>query len=68
VSAAGVLELAETNPTHRSLRLMLDQMFAGAMTQVDLGAFVGPPGGEIQAGERLRQTAPGLPLFVLAEP
>ncbi len=68
VSAAGALELSETSTTHRSLRLMLDQVFAGAVAPLDLGTFVGPPGGEVEAGERLRRSAPGLPLFVLAEP
>lgn len=68
VSAAGPLELSETNATHRSLRFMLDQCFAAATAPGDLGEFVGPPGDEVQAGERLRRAAAGFPLFVLAEP
>jgi len=68
VSAAGALELSEANAAHRSLRFMLDQAFAAAMAPVDSGAFAGPPGGEVQAGEALRRAAAGLPLFVLTDP
>lgn len=68
VSASGPLALSDANPTRRALRLMLDQVFAATMIPGDLGDFVGPPGDEVQAGERMRQAAPGLPLFVLVEP
>jgi hypothetical protein len=68
VSAAGSFELSASNAAQRRLRLMLDQVFAAALAPVDLSGFVGPPGDEIVAGERLRRAAPGVPLFVLAEP
>jgi hypothetical protein len=65
VTAKGSITLSEANATHATLRLMLDQVFAAARTTIDIGNFVGPPGDEVAAGERLRLLAPELPVFVL---
>jgi hypothetical protein len=65
VTAKGSVTLSQANATHATLRLMLDQVFAATRTTTDLGDFVGPPGNEVEAGERLRRAAPELPLFVL---
>ena len=42
----------------------MDQIFKGAATDVDLSDFPVPSAGEeMRAGERLRRTGAGLPLF-----
>jgi hypothetical protein len=41
----------------------MDEIFEGALTEVDLSGFVGPPGEEVLLGERLRQSAPNLDVF-----
>jgi hypothetical protein len=72
----GPLPASPPAVVERPLRLDMDQVFEGATANVDVshaipappggGGPFGPPGGdEVLAGERLRQTAPGLPLFVL---
>jgi hypothetical protein len=76
VHVDGQLIVPESGPIVRHLHLVMDQVFKGATANVNAsGAPPGVPGGggpsgapsqdEIIAGERLRQTAPHLPLFVL---
>ena len=43
----------------------LDEIFEGALADVDLTDFVGPPGDEVVAGERLRRSVPTLTVFSL---
>lgn len=50
----------------RHLRLVMDEIFRGAQAAADLSRYIGPPGPEAIAGEHLRQTAPTLPIFVVA--
>jgi hypothetical protein len=68
VTAPGALTLFKGVPARRKLRLALDQVFAAALAPTNLGSFVGPPGSEVEAGERLRLAASSTPLFVLVEP
>jgi len=76
VRVDGSLTVPASGPIMRHLRLDMDEVFKGARANVDVShavpapsAGVGPnrpPGGEeIFAGERLRQAAPQLPVFVL---
>jgi hypothetical protein len=76
VHVDGLLIVPQSGPILRHLRLEMDQVFIGASANVDVSRAppgvpsgagpLGPPGeAERIAGERLRQTAPQLPLFVL---
>jgi hypothetical protein len=80
VHVDGALIVPGSGPVLRHLRLDMDQVFKGATANVDVSRHPpAPPAGapgtgpngvvpnedEIIAGERLRQTAPQLPLFVL---
>jgi hypothetical protein len=71
-----LLTVPESGPIMRHLRFDMDQVFKGATANVDVSrappgtpAGLGPPGlpgaSETLAGERLRLTAPDLPIFVL---
>lgn len=68
VTAEGAFTLASGQPTSASLRLALDKVFEAATAPVDIGEFVGPPGNEVRAGERLRLSAPTTPLFSVVQP
>jgi len=60
----GALSVPAGGPSTRSLRVAMEQIFAGAT--MDNGAVSAPlPGDEVINGERLRQSASGLPLFTL---
>jgi hypothetical protein len=41
----------------------MDEVFKGALADIDLSDFVGPPGEEVQLGERLRRSMPMLRVF-----
>jgi hypothetical protein len=43
----------------------MDEIFEGAMADVDLTDFSGPPGQEVLDGERLRRSVPTLSVFAL---
>ncbi len=60
------LSVPTTGSVSKTVRLIMDQVFKGATTEVDLTGFIGLPGVEVIAGERLRRNAPGLQLFVFA--
>jgi hypothetical protein len=71
-----LLTVPAVGPILRHLRLDMDQVFKGASANIDVSSFVvpPPPGGsggflpsfdEMKAGERLRRTAPQLPLFIV---
>jgi len=67
VKAEGALSVAAGAPLARTLRLDMDEVFAGAEALADTSGvppFLASP--EVFAGERLRQHAATLPLFVLA--
>lgn len=68
VTTPGAFSIAAGQPTQRPLILDVGTVFQGAATAVDPASLEGLIGGlpeTILAGERLRQHAPGLPLFVL---
>ncbi len=71
-----LLTVPAIGPILRHLRFDMDQVFKGASADIDVSSFVvpPPPGGpgsflpsfdEMKAGERLRRTAPQLPLFII---
>ena len=62
---AGALTIPATGgPVTKRLRLAMDQVFMGATAAVDLTDFPFTMLPEVAAGERLRLTGAGLPLFV----
>lgn len=61
----GSLSVPAGGAVTRSLQVVMDQIFLGANTPVDLTGVPLAPGEEVTAGERLRQNAPGLQLFTL---
>jgi hypothetical protein len=68
-----LLTVPAFGPILRHLRFDMDQVFKGASANIDVMGVIPPPPGanglpsfnEMKAGERLRQTAPQLPLFVV---
>jgi hypothetical protein len=67
VEVRGALSVPASGSTRKALRLVMDEVFKGAVTEVDLTGFVAPPGpvgDEIVAGERLRRSLPTLNVFV----
>jgi len=68
VTAAGSFMLSEGSPTEGSLQVAIDKLFDAAMAPVELGDFAGPPGNEVQAGERVRQSAATTPIFSVVQP
>lgn len=65
VQLDGALNVPATGSPIKVVRLMMDQVFRGAVTPYD-GPETGFPGAEIQAGERLRHAAAALRLFTFA--
>ena len=61
----GSLTVPATGSVTRGMRVAIDQIFAGATADIDVTGTV-LPGEEVEAGERLRRTAAGLPLFSFA--
>jgi hypothetical protein len=66
IDVDGQLAVPPGATVRRSLRLAMDQIFVAANTPVDLTGAPLPPGEEVEAGERLRRSAPGLQLFMFA--
>ena len=66
ISLEGALTVPTSGTLRKSVRIYVDQIFKGATTNVELGAFfmTAPP--EMQNGERLRLNASGLKLFGFA--
>jgi hypothetical protein len=66
VPASEPLVVTASAAAARTLTLSMDELFVGAEVEVDPSSFNGLfPGPEVQAGERLRQSSPHLPLFAL---
>jgi hypothetical protein len=63
VRVDGQLAVAPGAAVRRSLRLAMEQIFLGTNTPADLTGVLLPPGNEVEAGERLRRSAPSLQLF-----
>lgn len=59
------LSVPAAGSVRQGLRVALDEIFEGALADVDLTDFVGPPGDEVVAGERLRRSVPTLTVFSL---
>jgi hypothetical protein len=56
-------------PVQKGLRVAMEEIFEGALADVDLTGFVGPPGDvgeEIIRGEQLRRSLPSLTVFSFA--
>jgi hypothetical protein len=64
VHADAALSIPASGTVGRHLRVVMDEVFLGASANVDLTHFVAL-GPETIPGERLRQTAPSLPIFEL---
>ncbi len=63
IRVEGGLSVPSTGPVRKGLRVAVDEIFKGALADVDLTGFTGPPGEEVLLGERLRQSAPNLDVF-----
>jgi hypothetical protein len=63
VRVDGAISVPASGSVSKSMRFVLDEVFKGALTEVDLAGFVGPPGEEVVLGERLRRSMAGLHLF-----
>jgi hypothetical protein len=67
VRVTGSLSIPASGSTRKTIRVAMDQIFAGATSDVDLTGFpFASAGDEVAAGERLRRSGAGLPLFVFA--
>jgi hypothetical protein len=65
----GQLSVPTTGSVQKGLRVAMEEIFEGALSDVDLTGFVGPPGDvgeEIILGERLRRSLPSLTVFSFA--
>ena len=62
VRVEGALSVPAGATVTRSLRVVMEQIFAGATMEADV-TTAPLPGGEVINGERLRRNAPRLPLF-----
>jgi hypothetical protein len=65
VRVDGPLTVPTTGPVQQRLRIAMDEFFEGALADVDLTGFAGPPGEEVLRGERLRRSVPDLTIFSL---
>jgi len=63
VRVEGALSVPPQGPFTKSMQVSLDELFKGALSDVDLTGFAGPPGGEVLSGERLRRSLPTLQVF-----
>jgi hypothetical protein len=63
VRVDGAFSVPASGSLSKSMRFVLDDVFKGALMDVDLSGFVGPPGEEVVLGERLRRNMAGLHLF-----
>lgn len=63
VRVDGALSVSASGAFSKSMRVALDEIFKGALSDVDLTGFVGPPGEEVLLGERLRRSMPTLRVF-----
>jgi hypothetical protein len=59
----GGLSVSVGGSVQKGVRVAMDEIFEGALTDVDLTGFVGPPGDEIIKGERLRRSLGELTVF-----
>jgi hypothetical protein len=66
VQARGDVVIAPNSPASRRLVFDFGELFRGAATMLDLSDFPGSPEPEVEAGERVRRTAPELSLFTLS--
>ncbi|WP_193790786.1 MbnP family protein [Sorangium cellulosum] len=66
VEVRGALSVPASGSTGKVVRVVLDEVFAGATADIDLTGYVPPPGpvgDELYAGERLRRGLPDLTVF-----
>jgi len=61
----GEVAIPTSGPVTRNIRVAVDEIFKGATADVDVSGSPLPPSpqGEIESGERLRRSAPGLHVF-----
>jgi hypothetical protein len=63
VRVEGGLSVPAVGPIQKGVRVAMDQVFKGALADIDLTGFMGPPGEEVLKGERLRRSLGGLTVF-----
>ncbi|WP_437718157.1 MbnP family protein [Sorangium sp. So ce448] len=66
VEVRDALSVPASGSTGKVVRVVMDEVFAGATADIDLTGFVAPPGpvgDELLAGERLRRGLPDLTVF-----
>jgi hypothetical protein len=63
VRIEGGLSVSAGPPVQKGVRIAMEEVFEGALADVDLTGFVGPPGEEVVNGERLRRSLSELTVF-----
>jgi hypothetical protein len=66
IRIAGAVSVPATGSAMKGLHVALDEIFEGALADIDLTDFAGPPGEEVVLGERLRRSVPALTVFTFA--
>jgi hypothetical protein len=66
VRVDGAFSVPASGTLSKAMQLSLDEVFKGALTDVDLSGFIGPPGEEVVLGERFRRSMPMLHVFSFA--
>jgi hypothetical protein len=66
IRMAGVVSVPATGTPMKGLHVALDEIFKGALADIDITDFAGPPGEEVILGERLRRSVPALTVFTFA--
>jgi hypothetical protein len=69
IRVQGQVSVPATGPVQKGLRIAMEEIFEGALANVDLTGFVPPhadPGEEIIRGEQLRRSLPSLMVFSFA--
>lgn len=63
----GTFSMPAAGTVAKNVHFAMEEVFDGAMANVDLTGFFGPPGEEVVAGERLRRSMPELNIFTFGQ-
>jgi hypothetical protein len=66
VRVEGPFSLPATGSLGKTMQVVMDEVFKGALADIDLTGFLGSPEEEVRRGERLRRSMPQLKAFRLA--
>jgi hypothetical protein len=65
VSGSGALSIPASGSLEKGMRVVMDEIFKGASSAIDVSDMAGPPAPDTVAGERLRRELPDLHVFEL---